>query len=87
MAWMHVDIRAIQEILATPDVEFSLNALRSALPRLTGSAREVDLQALGDTDDSPCASHKRVGISEARYCGIQGIKGKHIGHLTIGSAS
>jgi hypothetical protein len=29
MAWMHTDLFALQEILATPDAEFSLNALRS----------------------------------------------------------
>jgi hypothetical protein len=36
MAWMHVDLFAIQEILATPDAEFSLNSLRAELNRLTG---------------------------------------------------
>jgi hypothetical protein len=38
MAWMHVDVLALQEILATPDAEFSLNALRADLNRLTGGS-------------------------------------------------
>ena len=43
MAWMHADLFALQEILATPDAEFSLNALRAALNRLTGGSWQVDL--------------------------------------------
>jgi hypothetical protein len=38
MAWMNVDLFAIQEILATPDAEFSLNSLRAELNRLTGGS-------------------------------------------------
>jgi hypothetical protein len=29
IAWMNVDVLALQEILTTPDAEFSLNALRA----------------------------------------------------------
>jgi endonuclease/exonuclease/phosphatase family metal-dependent hydrolase len=47
MAWMHVDLLALQEILATPDAEFSLNALRTELERLTGGSWQVDLQSCG----------------------------------------
>jgi hypothetical protein len=49
IAWMNVDVLAIQEILATPDAEFSLSALRSDLDRLTGGSWQVDLQACGGT--------------------------------------
>jgi hypothetical protein len=38
IAWMHVDVLALQEMLATPDAEFSLNALRAELDRLTGGS-------------------------------------------------
>lgn len=51
IAWMNVDVLAIQEILATPDAEFSLNALRADLARLTGGSWQVDLQACGGTSD------------------------------------
>jgi endonuclease/exonuclease/phosphatase family metal-dependent hydrolase len=51
MAWMHVDLLALQEILATPDAEFSLNSLRAELDRLTGGSWQVDLQACGGTSD------------------------------------
>jgi hypothetical protein len=51
MAWMNVDLFAIQEILATPDAEFSLNALRSELNRLTGGSWQVDLQSCGSPSD------------------------------------
>jgi endonuclease/exonuclease/phosphatase family metal-dependent hydrolase len=44
---MHVDVFALQEILATPDAEFSLNALRTELERLTGGSWQVDLQSCG----------------------------------------
>jgi endonuclease/exonuclease/phosphatase family metal-dependent hydrolase len=47
IAWMHVDVLALQEILATPDAEFSLNALRADLERLTGGSWQVDLHACG----------------------------------------
>jgi endonuclease/exonuclease/phosphatase family metal-dependent hydrolase len=47
IAWMHVDLLALQEILATPDGELSLNALRTELERLTGGSWQVDLQACG----------------------------------------
>jgi hypothetical protein len=56
IAWMNVDVLAHQEILATPDVEFSLNALRSELDRLTGGSWQVDLQACGG------ASAQHVGF-------------------------
>jgi endonuclease/exonuclease/phosphatase family metal-dependent hydrolase len=51
MAWMNTDLFALQEILATPDAEFSLNALRSELDRLTGGSWQVDLQSCGGTSD------------------------------------
>jgi Bacterial SH3 domain len=51
MAWMHTDLFALQEILATADAEFSLNALRSELDRLTGGSWQVDLQACGGASD------------------------------------
>jgi endonuclease/exonuclease/phosphatase family metal-dependent hydrolase len=51
MAWMNVDLFALQEMLATPDAEFSLNALRSDLNRLTGGSWHVDLQACGGTSN------------------------------------
>ena len=51
MAWMNTDLFALQEILATPDAEFSLNALRSELDRLTGGSWQVDLQACGGSSD------------------------------------
>jgi endonuclease/exonuclease/phosphatase family metal-dependent hydrolase len=51
IAWMHVDVLAIQEILATPDAEFSLNALRTELDRLTGGSWQVDLQSCGGASD------------------------------------
>jgi hypothetical protein len=51
MAWMNMDLFAIQEILATPDAEFSLNSLRSELNRLTGGSWQVDLQSCGGTSD------------------------------------
>ena len=38
VAWMHVDVLALQEMLTTPDAEFSLNALRTELDRLTGGS-------------------------------------------------
>jgi endonuclease/exonuclease/phosphatase family metal-dependent hydrolase len=47
MAWMNTDLFALQEILATPDAEFSLNALRAELNRLTGGSWQVDLQSCG----------------------------------------
>ena len=47
IAWMNVDVLAIQELLATPDAEFSLNALRTDLDRLTSGSWQVDLQACG----------------------------------------
>jgi hypothetical protein len=53
MTWMHVDLLALQEILATPDGEFSLNALRTELERLTGGSWQVDLHACG----SPSTQH------------------------------
>jgi hypothetical protein len=43
MAWMHADLFALQEILATADAEFSLNSLRLELHRLTGGSWQVDL--------------------------------------------
>jgi hypothetical protein len=49
IAWMHVDLLARQEILTTPDAEFSLNALRTELNRLTGGSWDVDLQSCGGT--------------------------------------
>jgi endonuclease/exonuclease/phosphatase family metal-dependent hydrolase len=49
IAWMHVDVLALQEILATPDAEFSLNALRSELDRLGGGSWQVDLQDCGES--------------------------------------
>jgi hypothetical protein len=51
IAWMNVDVLAMQEILATADAEFSLNALRSELDRLTGGSWQVDQQACGGTSD------------------------------------
>jgi endonuclease/exonuclease/phosphatase family metal-dependent hydrolase len=51
IAWMNTDLFALQEILATPDAEFSLNALRSELDRLTGGSWQVDLQSCGGTSD------------------------------------
>jgi endonuclease/exonuclease/phosphatase family metal-dependent hydrolase len=45
MAWMNTDLFALQEILATPDAEFSLNNLRAELNRLTRGSWQVDLQA------------------------------------------
>jgi hypothetical protein len=51
MAWMNTDLFALQEILATPDAEFSLNALRSELNRLTGGSWQVDLQSCGGASD------------------------------------
>jgi hypothetical protein len=51
MAWMNTDLFALQEILATADAEFSLNALRSELDRLTGGSWQVDLQACGGASD------------------------------------
>jgi endonuclease/exonuclease/phosphatase family metal-dependent hydrolase len=51
MAWMNMDLFALQEILATPDAEFSLNSLRSELNRLTGGSWQVDLQSCGGTSD------------------------------------
>jgi hypothetical protein len=51
MAWMHADLFALQEILATPDAEFSLNSLRAELNRLTGGSWQVDLQACGGASD------------------------------------
>jgi Endonuclease/Exonuclease/phosphatase family len=47
MAWVNTDLFALLEILATPDAEFSLNALRVELNRLTGGSWQVDLQACG----------------------------------------
>ena len=47
MAWMNTDLFALQEILATPDAEFSLNALRAELNHLTGGSWQVDLQSCG----------------------------------------
>jgi hypothetical protein len=38
---MHVNLLAIQEMLATPDVEFSLNGLRAELNRLTGGSWQI----------------------------------------------
>jgi endonuclease/exonuclease/phosphatase family metal-dependent hydrolase len=51
MAWMTVDLFALQEILATPDAEFSLNSLVAELNRLTGGSWQVDLQSCGGTSD------------------------------------
>jgi endonuclease/exonuclease/phosphatase family metal-dependent hydrolase len=51
MAWMDADLFALQEILATPDAEFSLNSLREELNRLTGGSWQVDLQSCGGTSD------------------------------------
>jgi endonuclease/exonuclease/phosphatase family metal-dependent hydrolase len=51
MAWMHTDLFALQEILATPDTEFSLNSLRSELNRLTGGSWQVDLQSCDGASD------------------------------------
>jgi hypothetical protein len=56
IAWMHVDVLALQEMLATPDAEFSLNGLRTELDRLTGGSWQVDLQACGG------ASAQHVGF-------------------------
>jgi endonuclease/exonuclease/phosphatase family metal-dependent hydrolase len=56
IAWMNVDVLALQEILATPDAEFSLNSLRTELDRLTGGSWQVDLQACGG------ASAQHVGF-------------------------
>ena len=56
IAWMNVDVLTLQEILATPDAEFSLNALRSELERLTGGPWQVDLHACGG------ASAQHVGF-------------------------
>jgi len=50
---MNTDLFALQEILATPDAEFSLNALRAELNRLTGGSWQVDLQSCG----GPSAQH------------------------------
>jgi hypothetical protein len=47
MAWMNTDLFALQEILTTPDAEFSLNALRTELDRLTGGSWQMDLQSCG----------------------------------------
>jgi hypothetical protein len=47
MAWVNTDLFAIQEILATPDADFSLNSLRAELNRLTGGSWQVDLHACG----------------------------------------
>jgi endonuclease/exonuclease/phosphatase family metal-dependent hydrolase len=44
---MNVDVLALQEILGTPDAQFSLNALRSELDRLTAGSWQVDLQDCG----------------------------------------
>jgi hypothetical protein len=44
IAWMHADLFALQEILATPDAEFALNSLRAELNRLTGGSWQVDLR-------------------------------------------
>jgi hypothetical protein len=41
MAWMNTDLFALQEILATPDAEFSLNALRAELNRLRTRAKII----------------------------------------------
>jgi hypothetical protein len=38
IAWMNVDLLALQEILTTPDAELSLNALRIELNRLAGGS-------------------------------------------------
>jgi hypothetical protein len=65
MAWMHTDLFALQEILATPDAEFSLNALRSELDRLTGASWQVDLQSCGGTSDQHVGflwNGSRVGL-------------------------
>jgi len=51
IAWMHVDVLALQEMLATPDAEFSLNGLRAELNRLTGGSWQVDLQSCGGASD------------------------------------
>jgi hypothetical protein len=51
IAWMHADLFALQEILATPDAELSLNSLRAELNRLTGGSWQVDLQACGGASD------------------------------------
>jgi endonuclease/exonuclease/phosphatase family metal-dependent hydrolase len=53
IAWMNVDLLALQEILTTPDAEFSLNALRTELNRLTGTSWQVDLHDCG----SPSTQH------------------------------
>jgi hypothetical protein len=71
IAWMHVDMLALQEILATPDGEFSLNALRIELERLTGGSWHVDLHACG----APSTQHvgflwkgARVALARAYRC-------------------
>ena len=51
MAWMNTDLFALQEILATPDAEFSHNSPRAELDRLTGASWQVDLQSCGGTSD------------------------------------
>jgi endonuclease/exonuclease/phosphatase family metal-dependent hydrolase len=51
IAWMNVDLLALQEILATPNAEFSLNSLRAELSRLTGGSWQVDLQSCGGASD------------------------------------
>jgi endonuclease/exonuclease/phosphatase family metal-dependent hydrolase len=48
---MNADLLALQEILATPDAEFSLNSLRAELNRLTGGSWQVDLQSCGGASD------------------------------------
>ena len=50
---MNIDLLALQEILATPDAECSLNSLRAELERLTGASWQVDLHACG----SPSTQH------------------------------
>jgi endonuclease/exonuclease/phosphatase family metal-dependent hydrolase len=67
VAWMNVDVLALQEILATPDAEFSLNALRSELNRLTGGSWQVDLQACG----GPSAQHVGFLWNGARVALLQ----------------
>jgi endonuclease/exonuclease/phosphatase family metal-dependent hydrolase len=51
VAWMHVDVLALQEMLVTPDAQFSLNSLRAELDRLTGGSWQVDLQSCGGASD------------------------------------
>jgi endonuclease/exonuclease/phosphatase family metal-dependent hydrolase len=53
IAWMHVDLLALQEILTTPDAQTALQTLRADPNRLTGGTWQVDLQDCG----APSSQH------------------------------